>query len=165
MARINEINRKDVIYLREEGLTYSEICELVDVKASSIYSIITKKPAKRNYTNEKAQMIIDYIVKHGGSPKEVIKLLGIDIGKDTVSRVARKQGIKLRDYWYYLKENKNWICETPGRNPNKGLEIRVQGRCKHCGHIQDISGRSLEYQGGPKCDFCGGMGKPTRNAL
>ena len=165
MARPKEVNREDVLYLRDQGLTYKEICKMMAISVPTVYKIVHGKHARCNYTNEKAQMVINYIIKNGGSCKEVIRLLGIDICKDTVSRIARKQGISLRDYWYYLKENKNWICKTPGRNPNKGIEVRVQGCCKHCGNIQDISGRSLEYLGGPKCCLCGGKGLPKRNAL
>lgn len=158
MPRPRTTNHDDVKYFHEQGLTYREIGEMLGISGPHIYKIIHDRYAKCEHINKAAEAAINYILKHGGQCRDAIEALDLNVSAARVRYAAKQKGINLKDYFHYLRENRNWLVDKPERAPNKGNEIYVPALCKHCGHHQVIRAYTLGNQYGPKCTQCGGKG-------
>lgn len=155
------IDRKLIFELRKEGLTLKEIGEIVGTQSTYVWRILNDwgmqngLPNPTEFKQSKARIVVEEIVENGGYPKEAIKRLGLYLAADTVRRMAKKMQVKLSDYFYYKRENFNWIVNTPGTHRGDKNQLCVTANCKHCGNKQSVRTHSMDDVGGPKCKKCG----------
>ena len=131
--------------LRNEGYTYQQICDLTGASKSSVYQILRKEITRCKYfvRNRKAIKVINHILINGGQVVDTIQRLRLSVSESCCRRIARAHNLNLKEYTHYLKENINWVVDTPNQVNFVDGYSHIEALCKHCGHRQKIKTSSL----------------------
>lgn len=152
--------------LRNEGYTYQQICDLTGASKSSVYQILRKQITRCKYfvRNRKAIKVINHILINGGQVVDTIQRLRLSVSESCCRRIARAHNLNLKEYTHYLKENINWVVDTPNQVNFVDGYSHIEALCKHCGHRQKIKTSSLRRILGEVCSVCEskGAGWPYR---
>ncbi len=159
------INADEVLKLHEQGLSTVEIATELGCSqgwASTLLNRAGIKTGKRG-ANPKAisnaQQVIDYIIENGGSLRDVLERLKLNVCAETVRRLAKKKGIPIHNYRYFKMTKGIWVVHKPefkGHYPRPG-DYLLPVQCTHCGFESELLKRDMEKQKPIACPQCGSV--------
>lgn len=163
MARPAVIQQEDVLELHYQGLTALKIANRLGCSQPYISRMLTKcdvppdpRPRRNKHAPENAQKIIEHITTKGGTLKQALAELNLDVCAATVRKVALEQGIDLYSYRHYRKEAGIWIVKQAGYRKIEGKqEYLIPATCRACGQITEVLWRKLYREKPPTCPCCG----------
>lgn len=160
-----EIQPEKVLHLHKQGLSHSDIARELNCTQGYISTLLTKAGIKSGrkgpniHAIDNAEIVIDYITTNGGSLRDVLEHLQLDVCAETIRRVAKKKGIPIHKYRYYQKTNGVWIVHKPdfkGHYPKKS-DYLLPVSCTHCGYETELLHRKMFKEKPARCPQCGSV--------
>ena len=154
-----------VLHLHKQGLSHSDIARELNCTQGYISTLLTKAGIRTGqkgpniHAIDNAELVIDYITTNGGSLREVLEYLQLDVCAETVRRVAKKKDIPIHKYRYFQKTNGVWIVHKPdfkGHYPKKG-DYLLPVCCTHCGYETELLKRQMYVEHPVACPQCGSI--------
>ncbi len=163
MARPISIDREEVMRLTAEGVSQNEISKKLGCSQGYVSRLsrdlgltepgrMGRNPSGRG----NAQKVIDHITVNGGSLRNAILLLDLNVCDATVRKLAKEQGIDLYTYRHVGTKRRNWAVVKPGFSRASHSEpyiIPVQ--CTNCGHEMTMKHHQLVKARPGVCPCCG----------
>ena len=161
MASTKNIDADLVLELYEAGYATTYIGKVVGCTPANIRNHLLNKGIvvrphshSLSYRLSDSMEVIRSILSEGGTLKEALKRLGINIDPNTVRRAACTRGIDLQAYLYLNKQNKNWLVSTPGHWKREDGKKYVIATCKTCGMFSEVPVLKLDSVNQPICGSC-----------
>jgi len=157
------IKSEDVLKLHHEGLLTVEISRELGCSQGWVSTLLNRagiKTGKRGRNPQaisNAERVIDFITTNGGSLREVLEHLKLNVCAETVRRLAKKRGIPIHNYRYFRMTSGVWVvhkAEFKGHFPKPG-DYLLPIKCTHCGFETELLKRELEKQNPVSCPECG----------
>ncbi len=162
-----KFDKGEMIKLHSEGATQSEISRKLGCTPAYVRKVLIDAgltPTGRKGANPRArrnaQQVIDYIVQHGGSLRDALVTLDLDVCAVTVRTLAKDQGIDIFSYRYLGLKKQHWSVHKPGFYRNgKSRYYVVPVECSHCGHQSEMHLYEFDKAKLPTCPSCGACHK------
>ncbi len=156
-------NKEEMITLLEKGLSQNAIAKQLGCTQSHVSKVLKERGltepgrmGKNPYGRENAQKVIDHITVNGGTIRNAILLLDLNVCDATVRRLAKEQDIDLYSYRHVGTKRRNWAVVKPGFSRASHSEpyiIPVQ--CTNCGHEMTMKHHQLVKARPGVCPCCG----------
>jgi len=159
------IKPEEVLKLHNEGLSTVEISRELGCSqgwASTLLNRSGIKTGKRGQNPQaisNAERVIDFITTNGGSLREVLEHLKLNVCAETVRRLAKKRGIPIHNYRYFQMTSGVWVvhkAEFKGHHPKPG-DYLLPVKCTHCGFETELLKRDMDKEKPVPCPQCGSV--------
>lgn len=159
------IKPEEVLKLHHEGLMTVEISRELGCSQGWVSTILNRsgiKTGKRGQNPQaisNAEQVIDFITTNGGSLREVLQHLKLNVCAETVRRLAKKRGIPIHKYRYFRMSKGVWVVHKPGfkgHYPKSG-DYLLPVACTHCGFEDELLKRDMHKAKPIPCPQCGSV--------
>ena len=163
-TRPARIDKEKIVELHKQGKRQVEIAMTVGCSQGYVTRVLKDRtlelPGKSGGANPKAranaQRVLDYITTQGGTLRNALLQLNLNVCDATVRALAKEQKIDIAEYRYYQQRRSNWTVHKPGFRKREGSKHNcIPVRCSECGHEDEL--HYLQFQSShPKvCENCG----------
>ena len=162
-GRPRKINHDAVVELAKQGLTPTQIAKQVGCSQPCASSIMRANGFGLGMTggsNRKAradaQKVIDHIISSGGTLKEALLELDVDVCAQTVRNLANEQGLDLTLYRHFKLQRGVWVVPRPYQTKGKASKpLPVPVQCIHCGFEKEVHYLTFTGTRPTACPKCG----------
>ena len=149
--------------LRQQGLTHQKIADEIGCTQGYVSRLLSqqglgvgKGGGANAAARDNAKAVIESIKQNGGSIRQAIEKLELDVATCTVRTVAKELGIDLMLYRHIGMTKGHWVVALPyPGHSTSGVMSKVPVTCKECGHETEISWYQLGGRRPPVCTSCG----------
>lgn len=149
--------------LMDKGSNQSQVARELGCTPTYVGHLLRKAGHKTSgqlgantHAREYAQKVLDFITTQGGTLRNALLQLNLDVCDATVRALAKEQQIDIAEYRYLGQRRSNWTVHQPGfRKHEGGNHNYIPVQCNECGHEDEL--HYLQFQSAhPKmCESCG----------
>ena len=161
--RPTKIHLDEVLALMNKGSNQSQVARELGCTPAYIGHLLRKAGHKTSgllgantHARANAQKVLDFITTEGGTLRNALLQLNLNVCDATVRALAKERQIDIAEYRYFGQRRRNWTVDKPGFRKREGSKHNyIPVRCCECGHEDEL--HYLQFQSAhPKvCPNCG----------
>ena len=157
-----KIHLNDVLALMDKGANQSEVARQLGCTPAYIGHLLRKSGVETSgsqgqniHARANAQKVLDHIVNNGGTLREALLSLDLQVCDATVRDLAKEHGIKIADYRYFMQRRRNWFVYKPGFRKGDSIFNVLPVECTECGHQMELDFMAFTKAKPCACPNCG----------
>lgn len=162
-TRPAKIDKDKIVELHKQGLRQVDIarelgcsqCYITHVLDSRKVKRLGKKGGANPKARENAQKVLDSIVENGGTLREALMRMNLNVCDATVRVLAKEQGIDIQSYRYFKQRRSNWEVHKAGYRKENTHHNIIPVRCSECGHETELHYLQFSSAHPMTCPSCG----------
>ena len=162
-GRPRKINHDLIIALAKEGLTPTQIAKQVGCSQPCASNVMRANGlgiggvgGSNCNARRDAKKVLDYVLTNGGTLKDAMFYLELDVCAQTVRNLANELNIDFTLYRHYKQQRGIWVVYKPYEGKGKaGKPLPVPVRCTSCGYEKSIHYLTFSGTRPTACPSCG----------